>query len=73
MVDFKVRSRTEELLDEPGIPSEALFQNLRELETINRLLGGHNATIWGLKKLLKNKDKTYTIIDYACGGGDTLR
>ncbi|MFT6165973.1 MAG: 2-polyprenyl-3-methyl-5-hydroxy-6-metoxy-1,4-benzoquinol methylase [Vicingaceae bacterium] len=71
--NFKIRSREEELLDQPNIPQAALFQNLKELDTINRLLGGHQATLIGLKKLLKDKSKTYHIVDFACGGGDTLR
>jgi 2-polyprenyl-3-methyl-5-hydroxy-6-metoxy-1,4-benzoquinol methylase len=73
MPNFKVRSRDEELLDQPNISQEALFQNLKELDTINRLLGGHQATLVGLKQLITNPDKTYRIVDFACGGGDTLR
>ena len=71
--NFKIRSREEELLDQPNIPQAALFQNLKELDTINRLLGGHKATLIGLNKLLTDRSKTYHIIDFACGGGDTLR
>lgn len=73
MPDFRNRSRKEELLDQDNIPAEALHQNLRELDTINRLLGGHKATIAGLRSLMKDKTKTYRIVDFACGGGDTLR
>lgn len=73
MIDFRYRSRKEELLDQPNILKEDLFLNLRELDAINRLLGGHQATLVGLKKLISDKSKEYTIVDYACGGGDTLR
>jgi 2-polyprenyl-3-methyl-5-hydroxy-6-metoxy-1,4-benzoquinol methylase len=73
MPNFKIRSREEELLDQPNIPKDDLFQNLRELDTINRLLGGHQATLIGLKKLMTDKNKTYHIVDFACGGGDTLK
>jgi 2-polyprenyl-3-methyl-5-hydroxy-6-metoxy-1,4-benzoquinol methylase len=72
MPNFKNRSRKEELLDQPNIPKQALFQNLKELDSINRLLGGHAATLIGLKLLMTDKTKTYHIIDFACGGGDTL-
>ena len=71
--NFRFRSREEELLDQSNIPQAALFQNLKELDTINRLLGGHKATLIGLKKLVTDKNKTYHIVDFACGGGDTLR
>ena len=73
MPNFNFRSKEEELLDQPNIPQAALFQNLKELNTINKLLGGHDATLIGLKKLMTDKSKTYYIIDFACGGGDTLK
>ena len=73
MPNLKNRSKEEELLDQPNIPQIALFQNLKELDTINRLLGGHKATLIGLKKLMTDKSKTYRIVDFACGGGDTLK
>ena len=67
MPNFKTRSREEELLDQPNIPKDDLFQNLRELNTINHLLGGHQVTLIGLKKLMTDKNKTYHIVDFACG------
>jgi 2-polyprenyl-3-methyl-5-hydroxy-6-metoxy-1,4-benzoquinol methylase len=70
---FKSRSFQSELLDAPGIPKELLFQNLKELNFINRLLGGHNVTIAGIKKLLLDKNKTYHIVDIGCGGGDAMK
>lgn len=73
MPNFSIRSTKSELLDAPNIPKEALYQNLRELETINKLLGGHLATRIGLEKLLRDKTREYTIADFGCGGGDTLR
>lgn len=73
MPNFKFRSIEEELLDQPNIPKIALFQNLKELDTINRLLGGHLATLKGLEQLMVDKTKTYSIVDFACGGGDTLK
>ncbi len=73
MPNFNIRSREKELLDQPNIPKAELFQNLRELDTINRLLGGHQATLIGLQQLMTDKSKTYHIVDFACGGGDTLK
>jgi SAM-dependent methyltransferase len=69
---FKQRSYKKEMLDEPGIPKADLFQNLRELNTINSLLGGHSVTINAIKKLLHDKKHTYNILDIGSGGGDTL-
>jgi 2-polyprenyl-3-methyl-5-hydroxy-6-metoxy-1,4-benzoquinol methylase len=66
------RSYQKELLDAEGIPTADLFQNLKELDRINTLLGGYNITFSALKKIVK-PNKTYTLIDIGCGGGDTLK
>jgi Tfp pilus assembly PilM family ATPase len=52
MPNFSQRSQKEELLDQVNLNREELFQNLSEMDTINRLLGGHQATLQGLKKLM---------------------
>lgn len=70
---FKHRSDRTELLDTPGIPQELLFQNLRELDILNRHLGGHHISLQGLKQLVTNKNKTYHIVDLGCGSGDTMK
>lgn len=69
---FKYRSDKKELLDGDNIPEQDLFQNLKELDTINHLLGGYNITFSALKQILK-KEKTHTLVDIGCGGGDTLK
>jgi len=69
---LKQRSYVKELLDADDIPKEDLFQNLKELDTINTLLGGYNITFSALKKVIQ-AGKTYTLVDIGCGGGDTLK
>ena len=69
---FKNRSYTKELLDGEDIPKADLYQNLKELNTINDLLGGYNITFNALKKVL-SKDKQITLVDIGSGGGDTLK
>ncbi|WP_317899795.1 methyltransferase domain-containing protein [Aurantibacillus circumpalustris] len=69
---FKKRSDKKELLDADNIPENDLFQNLKELDTINSLLGGYKITFSALKKNL-SKNKQYTIVDIGSGGGDTLK
>ncbi|MCU0441131.1 MAG: methyltransferase domain-containing protein [Bacteroidia bacterium] len=71
--NFAIRSNEFELLDQKEIPAADLFQNLKELETINTLLGGHAVTIKGLKKLKLMPTQTYRILDIGSGGGDTLK
>jgi 2-polyprenyl-3-methyl-5-hydroxy-6-metoxy-1,4-benzoquinol methylase len=69
---LKYRSAQKELLDADDIPTADLFQNLRELDRINTLLGGYNITFSALKKIIE-PHKFYTLIDIGCGGGDTLK
>lgn len=71
---FKQRSKQTELLDEEGIPRDLLFQNLRELEFINKWLGGLSITLAGLKATTGPAvDRPVKIADIGCGGGDALR
>ena len=70
---FNERSYKKELLDEENIPKERLYQNLKELEIINDLLGGHAISLKGLKKICLDKSQIYNIIDIGCGGGDSLK
>jgi 2-polyprenyl-3-methyl-5-hydroxy-6-metoxy-1,4-benzoquinol methylase len=69
---LKHRSQQKELLDGDDISTADLYQNLKELDTINTLLGGYNITFSALKKIIEPKKK-YTLIDIGCGGGDTLK
>lgn len=69
---FKTRSYTKELLDGDNIPKADLYQNLKELDTINNLLGGYKITFNALKKVLQ-KGKQITLVDIGSGGGDTLK
>lgn len=70
---FSARSYEAELLDASDIPKNLLFQNLRELNFINKALGGHAITLSGICELIKDKDRTYRIVDIGCGGGDALK
>jgi len=65
------RSYHKELLDADDIPFEDIRQNMKELDTINTLLGGHAITIAGFKQLA-GKRSPITICEIGCGGGDNL-
>ena len=71
MIDYKSRSLKKELLDRDDIPFEDIALNMKELDFINKNLGGHSITITGFKKLLGNK-KEISICEIGCGGGDNL-
>lgn len=70
-MNFKQRSYQKELLDSDAVSFEDIRQNMKELDTINTLLGGHTITLRGLQKLVGNRKKI-TICEIGCGGGDNL-
>jgi 2-polyprenyl-3-methyl-5-hydroxy-6-metoxy-1,4-benzoquinol methylase len=70
---MKNRSYEAELLDADNIPQKDLYLNLKELNNINTLLGGHNITLKGIAAFNLKPNKTYHLLDIGCGGGDNLR
>ena len=64
-------------MDDLNCQGEVVHKTLRELEFINRWLGGNHVTISAIKKLLENghvsKQNEITIADLGCGGGDMLK
>jgi len=70
---FSQRSTGIEIMDDLNCSGEVVHQTLRELEFINRTLGGNAVTVSGVRQLLKgNKVKSIHILDLGCGGGDML-
>lgn len=70
-MNWHQRSYQKELLDADNIPFQDIKQNMQELDTINRLLGGHRITLNGFNMLRKNKQKIH-VCEIGCGGGDNL-
>lgn len=71
---FSQRSYEEELMDDLESGGQVIDQTLKELETINRLLGGNQVTTNGLAQLIPhNQREEITIADLGCGGGDILK
>lgn len=75
LVDTKNRSHTIEIMDDLEMTGDVLIDSLDQLATINKLLGGNQVTLGGLKKLLEGepKEQIIRIIDLGCGSGDMLR
>jgi 2-polyprenyl-3-methyl-5-hydroxy-6-metoxy-1,4-benzoquinol methylase len=72
MIDLSLRSTLPEKMDDLNAPKTELYQNLRELEVINSLLGGYSVVLGALNSL-KLPGKQLGIADLGCGGGDMLR
>ncbi|MEO6251903.1 MAG: methyltransferase domain-containing protein [Ferruginibacter sp.] len=75
MINLSNRSYKKELLDQNDIPFADIRQNMKELNTINKWLGGHNITIAGLQSLITHEatHKPICICEIGCGGGDNLK
>ncbi len=70
---FETRSYQKELIDDLEVFGPDLIQNLKELHTINNLLGGYSISKSGFNSFVKHFPKdTSTIVDAGCGGGDFL-
>ncbi len=71
MPNFNHRSTEIEIMDDFALPSNQIHPVLKELQTINKLLGGFTVFYDAFKKLkLQNGD---SISDWGCGGGDSLQ
>lgn len=68
---FSHRSYQKELLDEYVIPFADIKQNLKELDFINKWLGGHRITVDAFKHLSEGR-KNISVCEIGCGGGDNL-
>lgn len=74
MPDFSKRSSAEEIMDDLACSGKVVHQTLRELETINALLGGNYVTLDGIRKLVDGRAPgRFRIHDLGCGSGDMLR
>jgi 2-polyprenyl-3-methyl-5-hydroxy-6-metoxy-1,4-benzoquinol methylase len=75
MPDFSKRSQEIEIMDDLGAQGDIIDVTLRELETINLLLGGNYVTINGLDRLLKSikPGQKISLADLGCGSGDILK
>jgi 2-polyprenyl-3-methyl-5-hydroxy-6-metoxy-1,4-benzoquinol methylase len=74
MPDFSRRSSGVEIMDDLQCSGEVLHQTLRELEFINKWLGGNVITIDAIAQLCRNIPKReLTIADLGCGGGEMLK
>ena len=74
MPSFAQRSTDVEIMDDLQYAGSIMDQTLRELEVINRWLGGNVVTLNALRVLTKgNQQKYLTIADLGCGRGDMLR
>jgi 2-polyprenyl-3-methyl-5-hydroxy-6-metoxy-1,4-benzoquinol methylase len=69
---FTHRSEQLEIMDNLSCSGKVVEQTLRELDTINTLLGGNHATVDGVRQLVNGKNQSFTLVDLGCGSGKML-
>jgi 2-polyprenyl-3-methyl-5-hydroxy-6-metoxy-1,4-benzoquinol methylase len=74
MINLQSRSYQKELLDSGDIPFADIRQNMKELNSINTLLGGHAISVKGLREIIRQHppNQSLSICEIGCGGGDNL-
>ena len=74
-INTSYRTNEAEIMDNFDLGGEALKNTLRDLENINRWLGGNKVTLDGIKKILRENPEIQEckIVDVGCGNGAMLR
>lgn len=74
-IDTSKRTDADEIMDNFELKGDELEQTLRDLDNINKWLGGNEITLQGVKKLLQDHPKSVPvhIVDVGCGNGAILR
>ncbi|NBC57843.1 MAG: methyltransferase domain-containing protein [Bacteroidetes bacterium] len=70
---LKYRTNKSEIMDDFDLKGHELEAVLKDLNNVNKRLGGYKITINGIKKLLPQQNRTFKIADVGCGSGDNLR
>ena len=66
------RSNELEIMDDLKISGPVIAQTLKELNTINRRLGGNQISISAYTKMIKGRSEVL-LSDVGCGGGDIMK
>lgn len=74
-IRFDRRLDEQEIMDDLAFEGKEMDKALRELEVINKWLGGNQLTLHGLDRLTKTlpSNRSVKIADLGCGGGDMLK
>lgn len=74
-IDTTYRTNEAEVMDDFDLQGDELERTLKDLQNINKWLGGNQITINGIKKLLQDQPegKIIRIADVGCGDGAILR
>lgn len=74
-INTSFRTNQAEIMDNFELGGEELEKILKDLENINKWLGGNKVTLNGIKKILREnpEEEEWHIVDVGCGNGAMLR
>ncbi|PRX47327.1 methyltransferase domain-containing protein [Salegentibacter salegens] len=74
-IDTSKRTNAVEIMDDFNLQGKELDKTLRDLDNINKWLGGNKITLQGVKSIVLKQPKTNEvhIADVGCGNGAVLR
>lgn len=74
-LNFKHRSREEEIMDDFDLQGPELKKTLEDLDKVNKWLGGNKITIEGVEKVINSTCfvPPLKILDVGCGNGGVLK
>ncbi|WP_424493627.1 methyltransferase domain-containing protein [Salinimicrobium sp. GXAS 041] len=75
LVNTKYRTRESEVMDDFELKGPELAKTLKDLDKVNKWLGGNKITIEGIKKIISQTkpQAPVKIVDVGCGNGTILR
>jgi len=74
LISTAQRSHQTEIMDEFDFKGQELEDVLREIDRVNRFLGGNKVSLKGIEHLIEaTPQESFTLVDVGCGSGDLLR
>ncbi|SFN46541.1 methyltransferase domain-containing protein [Salegentibacter flavus] len=75
IINTSFRTNQAEIMDNFELGGEELEKVLKDLENINKWLGGNKVTLSGIKKIQREnpQEQEWNIVDVGCGNGAMLR
>jgi len=71
-MNLSFRSEEKEIMDDLEVKGDVVIQTLKELDVINRLLGGNQISLGPFKRIASKMDE-FSVLDLGCGSAEILK